>query len=122
MQTIKQADDGGRVDYFNAHNTTCTTLGPAQGVEHKCLPEQVIQDSHSPPRRAQAFQTDPPADSGTGHFEVSASSTTLGALGCIRIYVSGMHDCAEFKEAPASPKATLAPEEQLNICNVFRKG
>ena len=30
-----------------------------------------------------------------------------------------MHDCAEFKEPPASLKATLAPEEQLNICEVF---
>ena len=54
-----------------------------------------------------------------GRFEVTASSTTLGALGCISMYVSGMHDCAEFKEPPASPKTTLAPEEQLNICDVF---
>jgi len=23
MQTIKQADDGARLDYFNAHNTRC---------------------------------------------------------------------------------------------------
>jgi len=30
-----------------------------------------------------------------------------------------MRDCAEFKEPPASPKATLALEEQLNICDVF---
>jgi len=30
-----------------------------------------------------------------------------------------MHDCAEFKEPPASPKATLASEEQLDICDVF---
>jgi len=44
---------------------------------------------------------------------------TLGALGCISIYVSGMQYCAEFKEPPASLKATLAPEEQLNICDVF---
>jgi len=42
MQTIKQADDGAKLDYFNAHNTTCATLGPAQGAEHKCLPELVI--------------------------------------------------------------------------------
>jgi len=102
MQTIKQADDGARLDYFNTHNTTCTTLGPSQGAEHNCLPEQVIRDSHSPPRRAQALLQDPPADSGTGRFEVSASSTNLGALGCISIYVSSMHDCAEFKEPPAS--------------------
>jgi len=119
MQTIKQADDGGRLDYFNAHNTTCTTLGPAQGAEHNCLPEQVIRDSHNPPRRAQALLPDPPADSGTGRFEVRASSTTLGALGCISIYIRGMHNCAEFKEPPASLKATLTPEEQLNICDVF---
>jgi len=39
MQTIKQADDGAKLDYFNAHNTTCATLGPAQGAEYKCLPE-----------------------------------------------------------------------------------
>jgi len=62
---IKQADEGARLDYFNAHNTTCTTLGPAQGAEHKCLPEQVIRDSRSPPRRVQALWPDPPADSGT---------------------------------------------------------
>jgi len=116
--TFKQADDGVKFDYFNAHNTTCTTLGPAQGAEHKCLPEPVIRDSHSPCRRAQALRPDPTADSGTGRFEVSASSTTLGALGCISIDVRGMHNCAEFKEPPASPKATLAPEEQLNICEV----
>ena len=78
IQTIKQADDGAKLDYFNAYNTTFTTHGPAQGAEHKCLPEQVIRDSHSPPTRAQALQPDPPADSGTGRFEVSASSTTLG--------------------------------------------
>ena len=77
----KQADEGARLDYFNAHNTTCTNLGPAQGAEHKCLPEQVIRDSHSPPRRAQALRPDPPVDSGTGRYEVSASSTTLGTLG-----------------------------------------
>jgi len=47
---IKQADEGARLDYFNTHNTTCTTLGLAQGAEHKCLPEEVIRDSHSPPR------------------------------------------------------------------------
>jgi len=35
------------------------------------------------------------------------------------MYVSGMHNCAESKEPPASLKATLAPEEQLNICDVF---
>ena len=29
MQTIKQADDGAEIDYFNAHNTTYATLGPA---------------------------------------------------------------------------------------------
>jgi len=118
IQTIKQADDGAKLDYFNAYNTTFTTHGPAQGAEHKCLPEQVIRDSHSPPRRAQALQPDPQADSGTGRFEVSASSTTLGALGWISIYIRGMHDCAEFKEPPASPKATLALEEQLNIYDV----
>ena len=28
IQTIKQADDGTRLDYFNARYTTCTTLGP----------------------------------------------------------------------------------------------
>jgi len=44
---------------------------------------------------------------------------TLGALGCISIYVSGMQYCAEFKEPPASPKATLAPKEQLIICDGF---
>ena len=115
MQTIKQADDGARIDYFNAHNTTCTTLGPAQGAEHNCQPEQVIRDSHSPPRRAQALRLDPPVESGTGRFEVSASSTTLGALGYIGIYVSGMHDCANIEEPPAFSKATLAPDEQLNI-------
>jgi len=38
----KKADEGARLDYFNAHNTTCTTLGPTQGAENKCLPEQVI--------------------------------------------------------------------------------
>jgi len=70
---IKQADEGARLDYFNAHNTTCTTLGLAQGAEHKCLPEQVIRDSHSPPRRAQALRPDPPSDSGTGRYEVSAT-------------------------------------------------
>jgi len=78
---IKQADDGAKLDYFNAHNTTCTTLGLAQGAEHKCLPEQVIRNSHSPPRRAQALGPDPPEDSGTGRYEVRASSTTLGTLG-----------------------------------------
>jgi len=26
---IKQTDEGARLDYFNAHNTTCTTLGLA---------------------------------------------------------------------------------------------
>jgi len=41
----------------------------SQGAEHKCLQEQVIRDSHSPPRRAQALRPDPPADSGTGRFE-----------------------------------------------------
>jgi len=30
-----------------------------------------------------------------------------------------MHNCAEFKEPPASPKATLASEEQLNLRDVF---
>ena len=78
---IKQADEGARLDYFNAQNTTCMTLGLAQGAEHKYLPEQVIRDSHSPPRRAQALRPDPPADSGSGRYEVSASSTTLGTLG-----------------------------------------
>jgi len=62
--TIQQADEGARLDYFNAHDTTCTTLGPAQGAQHICLPEQVIRDSDSPPRRAQALRPDPPADSG----------------------------------------------------------
>jgi len=65
MQTIKQADGGAKLDYFNTHNTTCATLGPAQGAEYKCLPEQV----NNPPRRAQALLPDPPADSGTGRFE-----------------------------------------------------
>ena len=41
----------------------------SQGAEHKCLQEQIIRDSHSPPRRAQALRPDPPADSGTGRFE-----------------------------------------------------
>jgi len=100
---IEQADEGARLDYFSAHNTTCTTLGLAQGAEHKCLPEQVIRDSHSPPRRAQALRPDPPADSGTGRYEASANSTTLGTLGGTHL---GLGWC---------PSGCLFPEDEVSF-------
>jgi len=97
IQTIKQADDGARLDYFNAHNTTCLTLGPAQGAEHKCLPEQVTRDSHSPPRRAQALRPDPPADFGTGRFKTQMIGPRTG------LNLSGHETLPSAEEQPRQP-------------------
>ena len=111
----KQADEGARLDYFNAHNTTCTNLGPAQGAEHKCLPEQVIRDSHSPPRRAQALRPDPPVDSGTGRYEVSASSTTLGTLGDALLGLGWCPSGCLFSEDKVS--AQICEAIDINLSN-----